>query len=119
MKSGEYSGRIEEKLTKKFYIAMIYLIRKKSWKQFRFQKMWNIETSLPIKWNIYNENHKMLQTRKKTWEIEWGTQKLRTPMAFVGDPDLVSGVHMRLNSNSSHEKLSVTLAPGDSAPSDH
>lgn len=30
MKSGEYSGRIEEKLTKKFYIAMINLIRKKS-----------------------------------------------------------------------------------------
>lgn len=74
-----------------------------------------------MKWNIYNENHKMLKTWKKTWEIKWGTgaQKLRTPMALVEDPGLVSSVHVRLNSNSPCEKLSVTLAPGDSAPSDH
>lgn len=45
--------------------------------------------------------------------------EVKNTMAFVGDPGLVSCVHMRLNSNSSHEKLSVTLAPGDSAPSDH
>lgn len=76
-----------------------------------------------MKWNIYNENHKMLKTWKKTWKIKWGTgelaQKLRAPMTLVGDQGLVSSVHVRLNSNAACEKLSVTLAPGDPAPSDY